>query len=441
MRSRDGSGRASGMWREGPERRLLRRAASPGILGVLLLATTLTLPLSLPASGVAPGAQSISLPAPTATAALPAPTATATLPAPTATIVATATDTPTPTGTPTSTDTPAPTSTPTATTLLRDPSERYGPALARYAGLDGNRPLTVLVPSAAVTAVVLVLHGYELDNGWAERTVALSSMAATHGWLVAYPSGVNGAWNAGRCCGSAVAARVDDVGYLSDLVARLRGRFVVAGAVPTVGVGFSNGAMELAELACRRPGVFQAVEEVAGTLQDADCPVSRARTVVQIRGAKDTVVPVAGGYSAFTANVDLPDAAGVRSLSRGLRCHATVAASRGLAEQRIRCDNGDLIERLLLRSGGHTWSGASARIDDNAEAAKLILAAATVTVLPAVLPARATCTLKRPGGDVLAAALTASSTAPGATGCRARTRAGPPKPPGAGKTAAAVLHR
>jgi polyhydroxybutyrate depolymerase len=82
--------------------------------------------------------------------------------------------------------------------------------LYRPEGLSGAAPLVVM------------LHGGYGDGAQAERSYNWDAEADSGHFLVAYPDGVDRAWNAGTCCGRPQRAGIDDVGFLTTMVASIQ---------------------------------------------------------------------------------------------------------------------------------------------------------------------------------------------------------------------------
>lgn len=201
-----------------------------------------------------------------------------------------------------------------------------GPTVARARAASGppdHRPYTLLVSRAAgPRPLLLVLHGWRLDGAWMQHDTGLD-VAVAHGYDVAYLDGLDRAWNAGTCCGTAPADHVDDVGYVRAVAAAVEAAHPVAPG-EVYAVGFSNGGMLAWRLACDR--VVRAAVVVAGSLV-AGCP--DPVTVLNIHGRDDRTVPYWGGYSHYTRTW-FPD------------------------EARLRLPNGSHLTTALW-SGGHVW--------------------------------------------------------------------------------------
>jgi polyhydroxybutyrate depolymerase len=181
------------------------------------------------------------------------------------------------------------------------------PAADRTVSIQlGGRERTAIVhvpagPSrVSPMPLVLVLHG---GGGNAENAARMSQMNGPGdrlGFLVAYPSGTGKlkasllTWNAWNCCGYAMENRVDDVGFLRALVARLERDF---GADPKriYATGLSNGAMMAHRLGCEMSDVVAAIAPVAGGMNTDSCTPSNPVSVVMFHGTADRHALYLGG--------------------------------------------------------------------------------------------------------------------------------------------------
>ncbi len=117
------------------------------------------------------------------------------------------------------------------------------------------------VPSTydASRAYPLVL-GFHGDGGDGAGIRAALSFEAVSGQdaIVAYPSGHGHTWDL-----YGPAATNGDVDFITKLVGALEQRFNVT-PDRVFGIGFSNGAFMLNQLACRRPSLFRAIVPLSG---------------------------------------------------------------------------------------------------------------------------------------------------------------------------------
>jgi polyhydroxybutyrate depolymerase len=100
----------------------------------------------------------------------------------------------------------------------------------RSASLEfGGRTRTYLVhvpaghDSKTPLPLVFVLHGATQSAESAERMSGMSPKADQNHFIAVYPSGTGRlsgvpTWNAGNCCGYALANRIDDIGFFRALI-------------------------------------------------------------------------------------------------------------------------------------------------------------------------------------------------------------------------------
>jgi polyhydroxybutyrate depolymerase len=163
---------------------------------------------------------------------------------------------------------------------------------------DARANLVVFLPGLGMSA----------DEGRADTK--LDVQGVKQGAVVVYAQGVNRSWNAGGCCGGARTQGVDDVAFLSALIADARSRFDVIPARADL-VGFSNGALMASRFACERPGDVQALVVASGAALARRCDTSRPVTVMLMHGELDLVDPYAGGTSAALGGYVAPPVADV----------------------------------------------------------------------------------------------------------------------------------
>lgn len=167
--------------------------------------------------------------------------------------------------------------------------------------VDGRtRTFRVLVPPGLPSPAPLVvgLHGLYKTVEATDAAMRLLEQAPRRGFVAVYPVGVGASWNAGRCCGRAVAERVDDVAFLRRVVVEVSAAHPVDPARVTA-VGWSNGGMLAHRVACEAPGLFTAVAVVAGA-DVTGRPCAGATATMVVHGMRDGVVPPAGAAALGT---------------------------------------------------------------------------------------------------------------------------------------------
>jgi len=225
-------------------------------------------------------------------------------------------------------------------------------------------------------ALLVVLHGGGGGGAGMEALTGrgFNRLADEAGVLVAYPDGVDHAWNDGRHDLKARAVRdgVDDVGYLRALVAELGRRYGVDRQRVYV-TGMSNGGMMTLRLACDAPDVFAGFVAVAASLGEdtaASCRPAVARPVALIDGTDDPLVPFAGGevrvlgahrgrvigaaatFAAFRGFAGCDAVADEPPLDRIADDGTALVVRRGAG-----CRPGTAVVLYEVQGGGHAWPG------------------------------------------------------------------------------------
>jgi len=208
--------------------------------------------------------------------------------------------------------------------------------------------------------LVLFLHGGYGNGAQAERSYGWDTQADTAGFLVAYPDGVDRAWNTGGgCCCIPERTGVDDVGFLTALVARLETE-VPTDPARVYATGISNGGIMAYTLACQT-SILAAIGPDSAT-QLGSCPHPAPISVIHIHGTADTRIPYGGGTGIGSAHIDGP---GVVTLNASWRavdgCAApTIDTAGPVATSVAACPAGHTVELITITGAGHQWPGGVA---------------------------------------------------------------------------------
>jgi polyhydroxybutyrate depolymerase len=215
----------------------------------------------------------------------------------------------------------------------------------------------------AAVPLVVMLHGGFGTGEQAERSYHWDAEADGGHFLVAYPDGLNRAWNAGTCCGEPQRVNTDDVGFITTMVGAIEQEIPIDRARVYV-TGMSNGAMMALRLGCQTD-TFAATAPVAGTLL-TDCSQARPTSVLQIHGTADDRVPYNGGPGkAFALNgnprVDGPSVEAVNATWRSIDgCGPPAASTAGsVTTQTAGCADGRTVELISVAGAGHQWPGGA----------------------------------------------------------------------------------
>lgn len=202
---------------------------------------------------------------------------------------------------------------------------------------------------AGTTAMPLVI-ALHYRSGSAEAMSSLTELDAKadrEGFLVAYPEGVGGQFNAFTCCGNQ-----DDVGFVKAVAAELVETWK-ADPDRVYLTGASNGADLSFRTAVEASGVFAAIAPVSGGFygNDPDRPDYTPKqpvSVVTFIGLADPMAETLRG--------------GIKLWQDRLKCRP--GAAQPLAAGAVRktsapCADGSEVEVYQVKDGGHAWFGAS----------------------------------------------------------------------------------
>ena len=148
--------------------------------------------------------------------------------------------------------------------------------------------------------LVIAFHGGGGRASGYREYAGLDAVADREGFLVVYPDGSGRlgrrllTWNAGRCCGSAMRDRVDDVGFVRALVEDVSTRIEID-RTRIYATGHSNGAMMSYRIGAEAPDLVAAIAPVAGALMLEAFDATHPMPVLHIHSVDDPRALYAGG--------------------------------------------------------------------------------------------------------------------------------------------------
>jgi polyhydroxybutyrate depolymerase len=236
-----------------------------------------------------------------------------------------------------------------------------------------EREATIHVPplhdGVKALPLVLVLHPLLLTRKNMRNLVKVERFAddAEHGFVALFPDGVGRSWNAGECCGDAKEKKLDDVGFIRDLIEHVSQRWCIDRA-RVYSMGFSNGAFLSHRLACELPGGVRAIAPVAGTLgiPASTCKPAHPTPVLAIHGTDDDLVPYEGGppkipHGASFGTFISPGATdSFWAETNGCKGAPSTYFTRGEVScvRHEQCRDQATVALCTVNGGGHQWPGA-----------------------------------------------------------------------------------
>lgn len=242
---------------------------------------------------------------------------------------------------------------------LRAPSAAAWPGAIDFGGLQ--RTYLVHVPAGVEhpAGLVLNLHGGGENGGMQMAATNYNAVADQHGFLVAYPDGIDLSWADGR--GASVPDRtgVDDVGFLVTLADQLATQYGID-RTNVFATGMSAGGFMSTRLGCERADVFSAIAPVAGTFASAfPCAPSEPVSVLTVHGNADPVVPFNGGPMVGRGGPsDVLAAPALAQLWRDVNACPPSVVEPGPGVVRFTshgCAGGTDVSFVQIEGGGHSW--------------------------------------------------------------------------------------
>ena len=218
--------------------------------------------------------------------------------------------------------------------------------LYRPPGLTGPAPLVVM------------LHGGFGSGTQAEQDYGWDTQARAAHFVVAYPDGLDRAWNVGGgCCGIPGRTGVDDVGFITQMVASIS-REVRIDPDRIYATGISNGGMLAYRLACDTT-IFAAIGPDSATELGA-CRSPAPISVIHIHGTADRNIPYHGGTGQGLAHIDGPGIPLLNATWRSIdHCAAPSVRVAGVVTTSVaRCPGGRAVELITIKGAGHQWPGS-----------------------------------------------------------------------------------
>lgn len=242
-----------------------------------------------------------------------------------------------------------------------------------------SRSYLLHVPAQAASRalpLVISLHGGGGNAQQHRQTSGMDTAADRDGYIVAYPDGsgpIAGrllTWNAGHCCGYALAHRVDDLAFIARLIDDAQRRAKIDASRVYV-AGHSNGGMLAHRVGEAMPERVAAIASVAGAYVPSSERATRAMPVLHIHSVDDPRALYAGGlgppFPLTNVRVQHPavdamlaawvrrngcDEAATQSETRAADGHSARKLVHG------HCRDGASVTHWQLTGAGHGWPGA-----------------------------------------------------------------------------------
>jgi polyhydroxybutyrate depolymerase len=233
---------------------------------------------------------------------------------------------------------------------------------------DGReRTYSLYVPATLLddhpVPLLVAFHGGGGSGSQFARASGFDAIADEEGFLVVFPDGATGTWNAGGCCGVAEREGVDDVAFVRRLIEEIAADHDVDADRVYV-AGHSNGAMLAYRLACELGDVVAAAGAQSGGLEVDRCAPARPVSLIHLHGTADPRVPYGGGVGPDSRVGNdfrsAPESAGIVAAADGCDPDPAEAADPDNGAVRTTtwsCPDA-AVELVTVEGAGHGWFGS-----------------------------------------------------------------------------------
>ena len=231
-------------------------------------------------------------------------------------------------------------------------------------GLTRSYILHVPASYTGTSPVPLVLDFHPLFGTGAQERGSSGYLALSdeQGFIVAFPDGIDNAWNIGPCC--TTSRTVDDVAFARAMVEEISAQGCVD-RKRVYATGFSMGGGMSHHLACNAADMFAAVAPSAfDLLNDTEQPCHPVRpiSVISFRGTADLIVPYAGGASnppnGLPVTIHFLGAVGTFDKWRSLDSCTGTPTTQGECQTYSTCAGGAEVTLCTAVGGGHATGDA-----------------------------------------------------------------------------------
>ncbi len=165
---------------------------------------------------------------------------------------------------------------------------------------DQNRIFTLYIPDrydkSQGSPLLFAFHGTPGNGPGMRKSTHLDEIADRQGWLISYPDGLNGEWAAGCLCSGVDRAGINDVEFITRMIARIQSEYIVD-TNRIYSVGFSSGGIMNYRISCNLNEIFAATASIASSMtwaQAETCTPSKPTPVLAMIGTEDESFPWSG---------------------------------------------------------------------------------------------------------------------------------------------------
>lgn len=188
------------------------------------------------------------------------------------------------------------TSSPTSVALMIVDDVNASDSTLHHISVNGSakRNYILHVPASynsnSAIPLMIAIHGHSWTASRFQNTSQIDKLSDSKNFIVAYPDGEGGMWNAGNCCST---LGTDDVTLISGIIDSITSSYNIDKTRVWV-LGHSNGAMMAYRSACEISEKVTAIAVGGGTFAAFSCKPAKPVSVLAIHGTDDQTLPIDG---------------------------------------------------------------------------------------------------------------------------------------------------
>lgn len=211
--------------------------------------------------------------------------------------------------------------------------------------------------------LVVFLHSY----GWKGKNemwnTDFNEIAEKYGFVIVYPNAIPN-WNSGISDDPTYPTPdTDDVTFIKAVITEMHDLYHI-NLERVYATGYSNGGTMAYRLACEASDKIAAIASVGGSMGESvfeNCKPSRAISVLEIHGTKDTYLPFTGkpGLKPIEEGIDFWVSANACESTETLTMADIDPEDDSTIEKTnyTNCADNSSVVLMKVENGGHTWPG------------------------------------------------------------------------------------
>lgn len=267
---------------------------------------------------------------------------------------------------------------PTATISSEDKITKPGDYTISFSYKDHVRWYKIHIPKkydpTKPTPLLFALHGGggDMNTQAQDKFYKQISKSEAEGYVVVFPNGFSpfqsgklATWNAGGCCAQARDQKIDDVGFIREIINKVKNQLNID-SQKIFSTGMSNGGMMSYRLACELSEVFKGIAAVAGTDNTFECNPKNPISILHIHAKNDDHVLFDGGLGpkAISKAAETEFTSVTKTIAKWVKINGCPETpQRVLTVKGAYCDlyspckSKTEVKLCVTDEGGHSWPG------------------------------------------------------------------------------------